>query len=384
MCFSFGLEVEKYGSRCPGDAPVDIPHPPGIDKRWSVNRAFVFNGRMTAMNTLTRFAMGALAMLGTAAPALAADLDKVSFGTNWLAEAEHGGFYQAVADGTYKKYGLDVTIVQGGPQAANQQLLIAGKIDFYMGGTLGAFDRVKQDIPVIDVAAMFQKDPQIFMTHPDAGYNSFADLAKAPTIFMSKDLYATQFQWAKEAFPGFSDAQYKPYTFNPAPFIADAKSAQQGYVTSEPFAVKQATGWDPKVFLFADAGYSDYSTTIETQQSLVDKNPDLVQRFVDASIIGWYNYLYGDNKAANDLIKKDNPDMTDAQIAYSIKAMKDTGLLTSGDAETKGIGCMTDERYKSFFDLVTKIKLEPADLDYKKAYTTKFVCKGVGLDLVKK
>jgi NitT/TauT family transport system substrate-binding protein len=339
---------------------------------------------MTAMSIFSRIAISVLAVLGAAAPALAADLDKVSFGTNWLAEAEHGGFYQAVADGTYKKYGLDVTIVQGGPQAANQQLLIAGKIDFYMGGTLGAFDRVKQDIPVIDVAAMFQKDPQIFMAHPDAGYNTFADLAKAPTIFMGKDIFVTTFAWMKAAYPGFNDAQYKPYTFNPAPFIADKQSVQQGYVTSEPYAVKQAAGWDPKIFLFADAGYSDYATTIETQQSLVDSKPDLVQRFVDASVIGWYNYLYGDNKAANDLIKKDNPDMTDAQIAFSIKAMKDNGLLTGGDAGTKGIGCMTDARYKDFFDIVSKIGVEPADLDYKKAYTTKFVCKGVGMDLMPK
>ncbi|HVW91266.1 MAG TPA: ABC transporter substrate-binding protein [Devosia sp.] len=336
------------------------------------------------MNLLSRTALGVLAALGMAAPAIADDLVKVSFGTNWLAEAEHGGFYQAVADGTYKKYGLDVTIVQGGPQAANGQLLIAGKIDFYMGGTLGAFDYVKQGIPVIDVAAMFQKDPQVFMAHPDAGYNSFADLAKAPTIFMSKDVYATQFSWMKAAFPGFNDSQFKPYNFNPAPFIADDKSVQQGYVTSEPYAVKQAAGWEPKVFLFADAGYSDYSTTIETQQSMVEQHPDVVQKFVDASIIGWYNYLYGDNKAANDLIKKDNPDMTDDQIAYSIKAMKDSGILTSGDAASKGIGCMTDARFQDFFNLVTKIGLEPADLDFKKAYTTKFVCKGVGLDLAPK
>jgi NitT/TauT family transport system substrate-binding protein len=336
------------------------------------------------MHTLSRIALGALAAIGRAAPAFAADLDKVSFGTNWLAEAEHGGFYQAVADGTYKKYGLDVTIVQGGPQAANGTLLAAGKIDFYMGGTLGAFDYVKQGIPVIDVAAIFQKDPQIFMVHPDAGYEKFEDLAKAPTIFMGKDIFVTTFAWMKATFPGFSDGQYKPYTFNPAPFIADKKSVQQGYVTSEPYAVEQAAGWAPKSFLFADSGYSDYATTIETQQSLVNEKPDLVQRFVDASIIGWYNYLYGDNKAANDLIKKDNPDMTDGQIAYSIKAMKDSGLITSGDAATKGIGCMTDARYKDFFDLMVKIDVEPADLDYRKGYTTQFVCKGVGMDLIKK
>jgi NitT/TauT family transport system substrate-binding protein len=362
----------------------DIPAPARAQLWRGVNKGFRLQPEKTAMKTLTRIAVGALAMLAAAAPAFAADLDKVSFGTNWLAEAEHGGFYQAVVDGTYKKFGLDVTIVQGGPQAANGQLLIAGKIDFYMGGTLGAFDYVKQQIPVVDVAAIFQKDPQVLMAHADAPYSTFADLAKVPTIFMSKDVYATQFSWMKAAFPGFNDAQFKPYNFNPAPFIADAKSVQQGYVTSEPFAVKQAAGWDPKLFLFADAGYSDYATTIETQQSMVDTKPDVVQRFVDASITGWYNYLYGDNKAANDLIKKDNPDMTDDQIAFSIKALKDQGLVVSGDAATKGIGCMTDARYKAFFDLVTKINLEPADLDYKKAYTNKFVCKGVGIDLMPK
>lgn len=336
------------------------------------------------MTMVSRIAVGALAALSLVVPAVAADLDKVKFGTNWLAEAEHGGFYQAVADGTYKKYGLDVTIVQGGPQAPNEQLLAAGKIDFYMGGTLSVFDAVKNDIPLINVAAMYQKDPQVLLAHPDAGYNTFADLAKAPTIFLGKDIFVTTFAWIKANYPGFRDEQYKPYQFNPGPFIADAKSVQQGYVTSEPFAVKQQAGWDPKIFLFADAGYNDYSTTIETNRKLVESNPDLVQRFVDASIIGWYNYLYGDNKAANELIKKDNPDMTDAQIAFSIKALKDNGILVSGDALTKGIGCMTDARYKDFFDKVASVKIVDAGLDYKKAYTTKFVCKGVGMDLMPK
>ncbi|MBI4921048.1 MAG: ABC transporter substrate-binding protein [Devosia nanyangense] len=326
-------------------------------------------------------AAGALIALAAALPGHAAD--KVSYGTNWLAEAEHGGFYQAVADGTYAKYGLEVTIVQGGPQAANEALLLAGKIDFYMGGTFSLYDSVKQGIPMINVAAMFQKDPQVLLAHPDAGVESFGDLAKLGTIFMGKDLFSTAFSWMKSAYPGFKDEQIKPYTFNPAPFIADKNSAQQGYLTSEPFAVEQAAGFTPKVFLFADNGYAPYSTTIETSSKLVAENPDLVQRFVDASIIGWYNYLYGDNKAANDLIKAANPEMTDAQIAYSIKALKDNGILVSGDAVEKGIGCITDARQKEFFDMVAKLGLVDANLEYTKGYTTQFVCKGLGTDLVK-
>ena len=319
--------------------------------------------------------------LAAATPALA--LDEVSYGTNWLAQAEHGGFYQAVADGTYEKYGLDVTIVQGGPQAANRSLMIAGKVDFYMGSPQGEFDAVVEGIPLLDVAAIFQKDPQILMAHPDQGIEEFGDLAQLPTIFMGKDGFLSFFQWMKANFDGFDDAQYKPYTFNPAPFIADPQSAQQGYLTSEPYSVEKEAGWTPKVFLLADSGYSPYSTMITTRQKLVDENPDLVQRFVDASIEGWYNYLYGDNTAANDLIKKDNPEMTDEQIAFSIDKMKEYGIVISGEAEDGGIGCMTDGHFKTFFDDMVDIGLYEPDLDYTKAYTTQFVCKGVGKDLMK-
>ncbi|AMM85708.1 nitrate ABC transporter substrate-binding protein [Martelella sp. AD-3] len=324
---------------------------------------------------------GAAFMAAAATPAFA--LDEVSYGTNWLAQAEHGGFYQAVADGTYEKYGLDVTIVQGGPQAANRALLIAGKVDFYMGSPQGELDAVVEDIPLIDVAAIFQKDPQILMAHPDQGIEEFADLAKLPTIFMGKDGFLSYFQWMKANFDGFDDAQYKPYTFNPAPFIADPQSAQQGYLTSEPYSVEKEAGWSPKVFLLADSGYSPYSTMITAQKKLVEENPDLVQRFVDASIEGWYNYLYGDNTAANELIKADNPEMTDEQIAYSIEKMKEYGIVVSGDADEGGIGCITDAHYKTFFDDMVDIGLFEADLDYTKAYTTAFVCKGVGMDLMK-
>jgi NitT/TauT family transport system substrate-binding protein len=309
-------------------------------------------------------------------------LDEVSFGTNWLAQAEHGGFYQAVADGTYEKYGLKVTIVQGGPQASNQALLMADKIQFYMSGNLILpFSAAEQEIPLIEVAAIFQKDPQIFMTHPDAPVENFEDLATLPTLFMGNEVFATIFQWMKSEFPGFRDEQMKPYTFNPAPFIADPQSAQQGYATSEPYAVEQAAGWKPKVFLIADSGFNTYSTMIEAKTDYVAANKDLVQRFVDASIIGWYNYLYGDNAAANELIKADNPEMTDDQIAFSIQTMKDSGLLESEEALELGIGCMTDARVKDFYDKMVAAGVVKADLDYTKIYTTEFVCKKVGMDL---
>jgi NitT/TauT family transport system substrate-binding protein len=174
----------------------------------------------------------------------------------------------------------------------------------------------------------------------------------------------------------------KPYGFTPAPFIANKQAVQQGYVTSEPLTIEKAAGFKPNVFLLADHGFSTYSTTVETRRDLVETNPDLVQRFVDASAIGWYNYLYGDNAAANELIKADNPEMTDDQIAYGIEKMKEYGIVVSGEAETGGIGCMTDERWKGFYDSMVEVGVFEAGIDVTQAYTTDYVCQGLGTDLV--
>ena len=312
------------------------------------------------------------------ASAQAQTLDKVRFATNWLAEAEHGGFYQALADGTYKTYGLDVTIVPGGPNVNNRILLPVGKIDFFMSAnSLQSFDAVAQNIPTIAVAAAFQKDPQVLIAHPDV--QKFEDL-KTRTLFVSKEGMASYFQWLKADY-GFDEAKVKPYTFNPQPFIANPNSAMQGYVTSEPYAIETLAHIKPKVFLIADHGFSSYSTLIETRRDLVETKPGLVQRFVDASAIGWYHYLYGDPSAANALIKKENPEMTDALLAYSVARMKEYGIVDSGDALKLGIGAMTDARMKSFFDTMVRVGVIKAGLDYKRAYTLQFVNKGVGVDL---
>jgi NitT/TauT family transport system substrate-binding protein len=322
----------------------------------------------------------AIAIGAQTGPASAQALTKVTFGTNWVAEAEHGGFYQALADGTYRKYGLDVTIRQGGPNANNRILLPVGKIDFFLSANnLEGFDAITQNIPTVEVAAYFQKDPQVLIAHPGEGIETLQDL-KTLTLFVSAEGVATYYQWLKATY-GFKDSQVKPYTFNPQPFLADKHSAMQGYVTSEPFAIEKAAHFAPKVFLLADDGLAGYSTLIETRRDLVDNKPDLVQRFIDASTIGWYNYLYGDNSAANALIKKQNPEMTDDLLAYSVGAMKKYGIVDSGDALTLGIGAMTDARMKSFFDEMVHAGVVKPNVDYRKAYTLQFVDKTIGIDL---
>ena len=321
-----------------------------------------------------------LALTLASATAQAQQLDKVTFATNWVAQAEHGGFYQALADGTYRKAGLDVTILPGGPNATHRLQLLAGKIEFYMSAnSLHAFDAVAQNVPTLVVASMFQKDPQVLLAHPGQGIEKFDDLKKL-TLLVSKEGLVSYFQWMKQEF-GFREQQVKPYTFNPQPFLANKKSAMQGYVTSEPFAVEKQGGFKPKIFLLADQGFGSYSTLIETRRDLIDKKPDLVQRFVNASIVGWYNYIYGDNSAANARIKRDNPEMGDELIAYSIAKMKEFGIVDSGDSLKLGIGAMTDARMKSFFDKMVAAGVVKRNVDYKKSYSLQFVNKGVGLDL---
>ncbi|HVB15287.1 MAG TPA: ABC transporter substrate-binding protein [Stellaceae bacterium] len=307
----------------------------------------------------------------------AALAETVKFGTDWKAEAEHGGFYQAIATGIYKRYGLDVELRPGGPQVNHAQLLAAGVLDFNIASnSFAPLNFVEQNIPMVAVAAFFQKDPSVLIAHPGQGNDSLAALKGKP-IMISSDTRITSWQFLKQKF-GYTDDQVRPYTFNAAPFLADPKSVQQGYLTSEPFTIEKA-GVKPVVMLLADAGYSSYGALIETSQQLARDKPDLVQRFINASIEGWYSYLYGDPSPGNALIKRDNPDMTDALLTYGRDKMKEYGIVDSGDAKMNGIGAMSEARWRDFFTVMSKAGLYKPDMDYRRAYTLQFVDKKVGM-----
>jgi NitT/TauT family transport system substrate-binding protein len=322
-------------------------------------------------------------MLGLLLPAAQAQ-QAVTFATNWKAQAAHGGFYQAVADGTYKKYGLDVTIRQGGPQVNNRPLLPARRIDFLMtGNLLHSFDNVKNGIPVVVVAAMFQKDPQALMAHPGQGYETFGALKNAPTALIAKDGQFTWWQWLKVVH-GFKDETLKPYNYNLGPFLAQPKAIQQGYSVAEPIYIQEQGKFKPVVHLLADHGFSTYSTLIEARTETVKNNPELVQRFVDASVIGWVNFMYGNRSAANALMMKDNPEISLAEIEASVVLMKQQGIVDSGEAQTMGIGAMNAARIEDFFNQMVKAGLYQAkDVDLSKVATTQFVNKQLGIDLKK-
>jgi NitT/TauT family transport system substrate-binding protein len=330
------------------------------------------------MGNLLKFAITAATVVASAGAASA--LEKVKFGTNWLAQANHGGYYQALADGTYEKFGLDVEILQGGPQVNNRGMLPAGKLDFLMAGNLLIpFDATRNGIPTKIVAAHLQKDPQCIMAHKGA-YDSWEDLTTAPAILLAKDAQFSFWQWMIKS-EGFSDDQLRPYGFNLAAFLEDKSMVQQCYATSEPvYAARE--GADPAVFLLADNGWNTYSTVIEARTDMIENNPEIVQGFVDATAIGWYNFLYNDPSAGIAAIIANNPELTDASIRATIDLLKELELVDSGDALTMGIGALSQERVEAFYKMVVENGIvEAGAFDVSDAVDYSFVNKGVGMDL---
>ena len=310
--------------------------------------------------------------------------DKVIFALNWKAQAAAGGFYQAVVDGSYRRAGIELTLQQGGPQMNNRPLLAVGKIDFLVtGNLLHSFDNVKNGIPTVVVAALFQKDPQALMAHPGQGFESFEALTRAPVALVAKDAQFSWWQWLKVRH-GFRDEQLKPYNFNLGPFLANPRALQQGYSVAEPIYIERQGGFKPVVHLLADHGFSTYSTLIEARTETVRNNPDLVRRFVEATIRGWYAYLYGDRRAANAAMRKDNPELTDDELERSVALMKQQGIVDSGEALERGIGAMNEARVRDFHEQMVQAGLYKAgEVDLKKVATFEFVNRSVGKELRK-
>lgn len=312
---------------------------------------------------------GAAALLGLSTSALAQE--KFTYLTNWYAQAEHGGFYQALATGLYKREGLDVTIRMGGPQVNGMQLLAAGQVDCFMGYDVQTMKGWENGINAMTVAASFQKDPQVLIGHPGV-VNKMEDLT-GKTILISTGARTSYWPWLKTTY-NLQESQVRPYTFNIQPFVADKNVVQQGYLSSEPYSIEKEARFKPNVFLLSDHGWPPYSTTVVCMEKTVRERPKAVAAFVKATMEGWKSYLKGDPAPANALIKKDNPNMTDDKIVNGIQLLNQTGMVFGGDAATMGVGIITDARMKKTYDMMVEMKLlDPAKVDLRKTYTTQFV-----------
>jgi len=315
------------------------------------------------------------------APACAAT--HISFATDWKAQAEHGGFYEAVAEGLYARAGLDVHIIEGGPGVNVGQLLAAGAVDMGIGSnSFVPLNLGREGAKIEAVMAVFQKDPQVLITHPRADVTSLAQMKGQP-IMIADGSAATFWLWLKAKY-GFDDSQIRKYTFNLAPFLVDPKAIQEGYLTSEPYTIETEGHVKPQVFLLADNGYPGYANMVLVPQARIARDPALVQAFVNATARGWYDYLYGNPKPANALIKADNPDMTDDLIAQAIAKMKSYRLVMSGEALTLGLGAMSDARWQAFFFTMSREGLYPPSMPWRNAYDLRFVKNGLHLGVLRK
>lgn len=332
-----------------------------------------------------QFTMGAAALLagsGFSLPARADEPVKVKFATDWLPQGAHGGYYQAVADGTFQKMGLEVEIISGGPQADTRPMLAEGKVDFLMSGNLLLpFEDVRNGLPLKVVAAHFQKDPQIMMAHRGI-YKDFADLARAPKILLSKDGELAYWKWMVKA-RGFRPEQVAPYEYSMEPFFADTQLVQQGYAVSEPYEAISANV-EIDSWLLADEGWNTYSCMVQTRDDLIVQRPDVVQKFVDASTIGWYTYLYGDPTPGIEAIIAANPEQSASRLEWENEALRSLGIVDSGESETLGIGAMSESRIKSFHDLCAEAGvIEAGRIDLAAVADFSFVNKSVGIELRK-
>jgi NitT/TauT family transport system substrate-binding protein len=334
------------------------------------------------LKALRFLALAALVVVAACSPAktptpAANGLTPIRFATDWRAQAEQGGFYQALATDEYKKRGLDVTIIQGGPAVNVPLLLATGAIDLGIGSnSFIALNQAQQKTGVKAVMASMQSDPQVLIAHPEQGIHSIADMKGRP-IMLSDASITAFWVWLKAKY-GFNDGQIRPYTSSAA-FLTNPSVIEEGYLTSEPYSIEKAGGVKPAVFLLADEGYPGYSAMVLANGKLITSNPTAVKAFVDATAAGWKSYLYGDPKPGDALILKDNPEMTQDLLDFARAKMREKGIVLSGDAASQGIGAMTDARWKTFFD--TMSAQDPADfpktLDYHQAYTLQFLPTGV-------
>jgi len=328
-----------------------------------------------------RVALGLLAaplLVPLARRPRAQTLDKLSFHTDWRAQAEHGGYYQAIAAGLYRARGIELELRPGGPSLNIGQMLLAGRVDMTMSNSFEAFTFVRAGAPFFTIAAIFQKDPQVMIAHPGSGFDSFVKMRGRP-LLISNGSRSTFWPYLRKKY-GLSDSQLRPYNFNMAPFLADPQAIQQGFVTSEVYSITQALGRPPEALLIADAGFGAYQTTIAISRRLATEKKDLIQRFVDATCEGWAQYLQGGPaiEAANALIKRDNPEQTDDRIQFAIKELNARGIVLSGDALAGGVGAMSDARWQGFYASMVDVDVLPPGLDVRQAYTLDFVNKGIG------
>ena len=302
------------------------------------------------------------------------NLIEITFATDWKAQAEQGGFYQALAAGLYEKNGLKVKIIQGSANVNVPRLIASNSVEFGIGSnSFIPLNMVANKIPGKAVMAIFQKDPQIIMTHPDSDIRNLKDMRDLP-IMISDASIGAFWLWLKSKYD-FNDNQIRKKTFSLAPFLSNKSSIQQGYLTSEPFLVEREAGFTPRVFLLADYGYPSYGAMVLASSNVLKNNPEIVKAFIDASIEGWRQYIYDDPSLGNELIMLENNEMKEDILLQAIKKIRNYELVSNEISKGLDIGLMTDIKWESFFKTMSINGVYEKDLEWRESFTLDFINK---------
>tara|TARA_B100001175_G_scaffold312670_1_gene319036 strand:+ start:903 stop:1832 length:930 start_codon:yes stop_codon:yes gene_type:complete len=302
------------------------------------------------------------------------NLIEITFATDWKAQAEQGGFYQALAAGLYEKNGLKVKIIQGSSNVNVPRLIASNAIEFGIGSnSFIPLNMVANKIPGKAVMAIFQKDPQIIMTHPENDIRNLEDMRDLP-IMISDASIGAFWLWLKSKY-GFTDSQIRKKTFSLAPFLSNKSSIQQGYLTSEPFLVEKEADFAPRVFLLADYGYPSYGAMVLASSEVITNNPEIVKAFVNASIEGWRQYIYEDPSLGNELIMLENNEMKEDILLQAIKKIRNYELVSNEISKGLDIGLMTDIKWESFFETMASNGVYEKNLKWRESFTLDFINK---------
>jgi NitT/TauT family transport system substrate-binding protein len=297
-------------------------------------------------------------------------LTPVSLQTDWYPQPEHGGFYDAQIRGYYKDEGLDVTILPGGPYVNTAPEITSGEVQFAMGSSDNILQSVANGVPYVAVMATMQHDPQAVMVHQDSPIHSFSDLdGHAVAVRVG---VATWFEYLVKRYH-LKNAREIPATYSIANFIQDPGYIQQVFVTSEPFFARQA-GVPVRTMLISETGYNPYRVVL-TSSSFLQQHPEIVAKFVRASLRGWRDYLKNPTDI-NAAIAKLNPAMSVAQMQFSYEALRDQHFIAGEAPGGADLGRFDPARWTSMYQQLLELKVIEKPFDPAIAYTLQFMPKG--------
>ncbi len=278
-----------------------------------------------------------IAALAAACGGPSADTGLLRVQTDWFAQPEHGGYYQAWAGGGYDAAGLEVEIIQGGPNALPLQSVARGRATFGFSRADDVIAAIDRGMPLVIVAATLQRDPQALMFHADDPAETWEDLDGRRVMAMPGSIWIDYLEHHFEV-----NLEIVSLDYGLGRFLADPELIQQCFISNQPFYAR-GEGVEVKTWLIAETGYDPYHALF-AHRDFVRENPETVTRFLRASEQGWREYLEGDPSPADEIILRRNAAMSPEFIDYARQTMRRLNLVTGNPEDGESIGRLDRDR----------------------------------------